>query len=52
MDTVRVLPPPEELVFTVDEKVRSDIGRAKKQYFESVSQFCEVELASPVWPVE
>ncbi|TNN02581.1 peroxisomal carnitine O-octanoyltransferase isoform X2 [Takifugu flavidus] len=35
VDTVRVLPPPEELVFTVDEKVRSDIGRAKKQYFES-----------------
>lgn len=50
METVRVLPPPEELVFTVDEKLRGDIGRAKKQYFESVSQFREVELALPVWP--
>lgn len=39
MESVRVLPPPEELAFTVDEKVRGDIGRAKKQYFESVSGF-------------
>lgn len=28
-------------MFTVDEKVRGDIVRAKKQYFESVSQFRE-----------
>lgn len=41
MESVRVLPPPEELAFTVDEKVRGDIGRAKKQYFESVSGFRE-----------
>lgn len=41
VNTVRVLPPPEELVFTVDERVRSDISRAKKQYFESVSPFGE-----------
>lgn len=37
LDTVRPIPPPEELVFTVDEKVRSDISRAKQQYLESVS---------------
>lgn len=30
---------PEELVFTVDEKVRSDISLAKQQYLESVSKY-------------
>ncbi|TKS82045.1 Peroxisomal carnitine O-octanoyltransferase [Collichthys lucidus] len=34
-DAVRPMPPPEELVFTVDEKVRSDISHAKQQYLES-----------------
>ncbi|XP_071759425.2 peroxisomal carnitine O-octanoyltransferase isoform X1 [Centroberyx gerrardi] len=34
-DTVRPMPPPEELVFTVDEKVRSDISLAKQQYLET-----------------
>lgn len=31
------MPLPEELVFTVDEKVCSDISHAKQQYMESVS---------------
>ncbi|XP_039661068.1 peroxisomal carnitine O-octanoyltransferase isoform X1 [Perca fluviatilis] len=35
-DTVRAVPRPEELVFTVDEKVQSDISHAKRQYLESV----------------
>lgn len=39
LDTVRPIPPPEELVFTVDEKVRSDISHAKQQYLESVSWY-------------
>ncbi|XP_028437510.1 peroxisomal carnitine O-octanoyltransferase isoform X3 [Perca flavescens] len=34
-DTVRAVPRPEELVFTVDEKVQSDISHAKRQYLES-----------------
>ncbi|XP_028983744.1 peroxisomal carnitine O-octanoyltransferase-like isoform X1 [Betta splendens] len=34
-DTVRPMPLPEELVFTVDEKVLSDISHAKQQYLES-----------------
>uniref|UniRef100_UPI0037E79347 peroxisomal carnitine O-octanoyltransferase-like isoform X1 n=1 Tax=Semicossyphus pulcher TaxID=241346 RepID=UPI0037E79347 len=34
-DAVRPVPPPEELVFTVDEKVRKDIRLAKQQYLES-----------------
>ncbi|XP_068611832.1 peroxisomal carnitine O-octanoyltransferase [Brachionichthys hirsutus] len=34
-DTVGNMPPPEELVFTVDEKVSSDISYAKQQYLES-----------------
>uniref|UniRef100_A0A673AS02 Peroxisomal carnitine O-octanoyltransferase n=1 Tax=Sphaeramia orbicularis TaxID=375764 RepID=A0A673AS02_9TELE len=34
-DTVRSMPLPEELVFTVDEKVRSDINHAKQQYLET-----------------
>uniref|UniRef100_A0A8C9X3U7 Peroxisomal carnitine O-octanoyltransferase n=1 Tax=Sander lucioperca TaxID=283035 RepID=A0A8C9X3U7_SANLU len=37
-DAVRAIPRPEELVFTVDEKVQSDITHAKRQYHESVSQ--------------
>lgn len=34
-DAVRPMPPPEELVFTVDEKVRSDIDHAKQQYLQT-----------------
>uniref|UniRef100_A0A7N8Y5C0 Carnitine O-octanoyltransferase n=1 Tax=Mastacembelus armatus TaxID=205130 RepID=A0A7N8Y5C0_9TELE len=34
-DAVRSMPLPEELVFTVDEKTRSDINNAKQQYLES-----------------
>ncbi|XP_054478461.1 peroxisomal carnitine O-octanoyltransferase [Anoplopoma fimbria] len=34
-DAVRPVPRPEELVFTVDEKVQSDIRHAKQQYLES-----------------
>lgn len=37
-EAVRPLPPPEELVFTVDEKVRGDISLAKQRYLESVSK--------------
>ncbi|XP_068998924.1 peroxisomal carnitine O-octanoyltransferase isoform X1 [Embiotoca jacksoni] len=33
--TVRSVSLPEELLFTVDEKVRSDISHAKQQYLES-----------------
>ncbi|CAK6960680.1 peroxisomal carnitine O-octanoyltransferase [Scomber scombrus] len=33
-DSVRPMPIPEELVFTVDQKVRSDISHAKQQYLE------------------
>lgn len=36
---VRPIPPPEEQVFTVDEKIQSDIGHAKQQYLESVSLY-------------
>ncbi|CAG11907.1 unnamed protein product, partial [Tetraodon nigroviridis] len=45
----RVLPPPEELVFTVDEKVRRDISRAKKQYFESTQDLQIVCYAFPAF---
>uniref|UniRef100_A0A3Q3IG18 Peroxisomal carnitine O-octanoyltransferase n=1 Tax=Monopterus albus TaxID=43700 RepID=A0A3Q3IG18_MONAL len=34
-DVVRPMSLPEELVFTVDEKVQSDISHAKQQYLES-----------------
>ncbi|XP_061572808.1 peroxisomal carnitine O-octanoyltransferase [Cololabis saira] len=34
-DTVRQIPPPEELLFTVDEKACSDISHAKQQFLES-----------------
>ncbi|KAM9436607.1 peroxisomal carnitine O-octanoyltransferase [Clarias gariepinus] len=34
-EVVRDLPDPEELVFTVDEKVKSDIAMAKEQYNKS-----------------
>uniref|UniRef100_A0A1A7XUI1 Peroxisomal carnitine O-octanoyltransferase n=1 Tax=Iconisemion striatum TaxID=60296 RepID=A0A1A7XUI1_9TELE len=34
-DAVRRMPPPEELLFTVDEKVVGDINHAKQQYLES-----------------
>uniref|UniRef100_A0A1A8AZ96 Peroxisomal carnitine O-octanoyltransferase n=1 Tax=Nothobranchius furzeri TaxID=105023 RepID=A0A1A8AZ96_NOTFU len=34
-DAVRRMPPPEELLFTVDEKVVGDINHAKRQYLES-----------------
>ncbi|XP_067366387.1 peroxisomal carnitine O-octanoyltransferase isoform X1 [Channa argus] len=33
--TVRPIPTPEELVFTLDEKVQSDISHAKQHYLES-----------------
>ncbi|KAF7656061.1 hypothetical protein LDENG_00046780 [Lucifuga dentata] len=35
LDAVRPMPFPEELVFTVDEKVRNDISHAKQQYLET-----------------
>ncbi|XP_056142430.1 peroxisomal carnitine O-octanoyltransferase-like isoform X1 [Lampris incognitus] len=34
-DTVRPMPLPRELVFTVDDKVRSDISHARNQYLET-----------------
>ncbi|XP_034553326.1 peroxisomal carnitine O-octanoyltransferase [Notolabrus celidotus] len=34
-DAVRALPNPEELLFTMDEKVHSDINQAKQQYLET-----------------
>ncbi|XP_053183524.1 peroxisomal carnitine O-octanoyltransferase [Scomber japonicus] len=34
-DSVRPMPIPEELVFTVDQKVQSDISHAKQQYLET-----------------
>ncbi|XP_042346108.1 peroxisomal carnitine O-octanoyltransferase isoform X1 [Plectropomus leopardus] len=34
-DAVRPIPNPEELVFTVDEKIQSDISHAKQQYYET-----------------
>ncbi|KAG7470020.1 hypothetical protein MATL_G00134880 [Megalops atlanticus] len=34
-EAVRDMPLPEELVFTVDDKVRSDIAQAKQQYQET-----------------
>ncbi|XP_017280549.1 peroxisomal carnitine O-octanoyltransferase isoform X2 [Kryptolebias marmoratus] len=34
-DAVRQMPLPEELLFTVDEKILSDINQAKQQYLES-----------------
>ncbi|XP_041649047.1 peroxisomal carnitine O-octanoyltransferase [Cheilinus undulatus] len=34
-DVVRPIPPPEELVFIVDEKIQSDVRQAKQQYLES-----------------
>lgn len=32
-----MLPLPEELVFTVDERIRRDISLAKDQYYKTVS---------------
>ncbi|XP_064022938.1 peroxisomal carnitine O-octanoyltransferase isoform X2 [Pogoniulus pusillus] len=37
-DKVRELPWPEELLFTVDQKLISEIGRAKDLYYTKVSQ--------------
>ncbi|XP_035174821.1 peroxisomal carnitine O-octanoyltransferase [Oxyura jamaicensis] len=42
-DKVRDLPWPEELVFTVDQKVINEIGRTKEIYYKKVS---ELELVS------
>lgn len=44
-EAVRELPPPEELLFTVDEKVRGDISLAKQRYLEAVSrdQTCQCD---------
>lgn len=36
-EVVREMPVPEELIFTVDERVRRDIALAKEQYNKSVS---------------
>ncbi|NXI44822.1 OCTC octanoyltransferase, partial [Galbula dea] len=36
-DKVRDIPWPEELVFTVDQKITEEIGRAKDLYYEKVS---------------
>lgn len=36
-EVVREMPVPEELIFTVDERVRRDIALAKEQYYKSVS---------------
>lgn len=36
-EVVREMPVPEELIFTVDERVRRDIALAKEQYTKSVS---------------
>ncbi|NXH11674.1 OCTC octanoyltransferase, partial [Bucco capensis] len=36
-DKVRDIPWPEELVFTVDQKILNEIGRAKELYYEKVS---------------
>nr|XP_058153062.1 peroxisomal carnitine O-octanoyltransferase isoform X2 [Dasypus novemcinctus] len=36
-EKVRAIPLPEELVFTVDEKVLNDISQAKAQFFKQVS---------------
>lgn len=44
------MPFPEELVFTVDSKVQSDINHAKEQYLETVSQcvmLCQVGNKRP-----
>lgn len=35
-EKVRDLPLPEELIFTVDEKILNDISHAKAQYFKQV----------------
>ncbi|XP_042162885.1 peroxisomal carnitine O-octanoyltransferase-like isoform X2 [Oncorhynchus tshawytscha] len=34
-ETVRPMPLPEELVFSVDDRVRRDVAHAKQQYFET-----------------
>lgn len=36
-DTVRSMPVPEELLFTVDDRIRSDIHHAKQQYRETAA---------------
>lgn len=49
------MPLPEELLFTVDEKVCSDINHAKQQYQEAVSfskaLILYVPTVSAVWPL-
>ncbi|KAL0985401.1 hypothetical protein UPYG_G00156420 [Umbra pygmaea] len=42
---IRPIPLPEELVFTVDDKVRMDITQAKKQYFETTQDLQVVTYA-------
>lgn len=44
-DTVRSMPFPEELVFTVDSKVQSDINHAKEQYLETTRDLQVVSYA-------
>lgn len=46
-EAVRALPPPEELLFTVDEKVRADISLAKQRYLESVSKDKNLSVSQP-----
>ncbi|XP_037532221.1 peroxisomal carnitine O-octanoyltransferase [Nematolebias whitei] len=48
-DTVRQMPLPEELLFTVDEKVCSDINHAKQQYLEAVQDLQIVCYAFPAF---
>ncbi|PKU34859.1 peroxisomal carnitine o-octanoyltransferase [Limosa lapponica baueri] len=44
-DKVRDIPWPEELVFTVDQKIISEIGRAKELYYKKVSDLQLVHYA-------
>ncbi|XP_007531987.1 peroxisomal carnitine O-octanoyltransferase isoform X1 [Erinaceus europaeus] len=44
-EKVRNIPLPEELVFTVDEKILNDIKQAKAQYFKQASDIQIVALA-------
>lgn len=42
-DKVRDMPWPEELVFTVDQKIINEIGRTKEMYYKKV-EFLTVSL--------
>ena len=47
-EKARAIPLPEELVFTVDEKVLNDISQAKAQFLKQVdfSLFCQIVMLS------